>query len=98
PARTWPCAGRNGRRTQPGTRLSSSRVISRSTRVGRMETTELHDVASVRSGRERFVPRGVATTDHAVASAEGATIWDAEGREYLEFAGRSAGQNIGHNP
>src|SRR5881396_1670609 len=63
-----------------------------------METTELHDVAAVRAGRERFVPRGVATTDLAVARAEGATVWDAEGREYLDFAGGIACQNLGHNP
>jgi 4-aminobutyrate aminotransferase/(S)-3-amino-2-methylpropionate transaminase len=63
-----------------------------------METRELHDVATVRAGRERFVPRGVATTDLAVARAEGATVWDADGREYLDFAGGIACQNLGHNP
>ena len=63
-----------------------------------METRELHDVASVRDERERFVPRGVATTDLVVARAEGATIWDADGREYLDFAGGIACQNLGHNP
>src|SRR5947208_13469985 len=63
-----------------------------------MGTRELHDVAAVRAGRERFVPRGVATTDLAVARAEGATVWDADGREYLDFAGGIACQNLGHNP
>ena len=63
-----------------------------------METRELHDVTSVRDERERFVPRGVATTDLVVARAEGATIWDADGREYLDFAGGIACQNLGHNP
>jgi 4-aminobutyrate aminotransferase / (S)-3-amino-2-methylpropionate transaminase / 5-aminovalerate transaminase len=63
-----------------------------------VETRELHDVASVRDERERFVPRGVATTDLVVARAEGATIWDADGREYLDFAGGIACQNLGHNP
>jgi len=63
-----------------------------------METKELHDVAAVRAGRERFVPRGVATTDLAVARAEGATVWDADGHEYLDFAGGIACQNLGHNP
>jgi 4-aminobutyrate aminotransferase len=63
-----------------------------------METRELHDVASVREERERFVPRGVATTDLVVARAEGATIWDADGKEYLDFAGGIACQNLGHNP
>ena len=63
-----------------------------------METKELNDVAAVRAGRERFVPRGVATTDLAVARAEGATVWDSDGREYLDFAGGIACQNLGHNP
>jgi 4-aminobutyrate aminotransferase / (S)-3-amino-2-methylpropionate transaminase / 5-aminovalerate transaminase len=63
-----------------------------------METRELHDVASVRDERERFVPRGVATTDLVVARAEGATLWDADGKEYLDFAGGIACQNLGHNP
>jgi 4-aminobutyrate aminotransferase / (S)-3-amino-2-methylpropionate transaminase / 5-aminovalerate transaminase len=63
-----------------------------------VETQALHDVAAVRDERERFVPRGVATTDLVVARAEGATIWDADGREYLDFAGGIACQNLGHNP
>src|SRR5256714_547566 len=33
-----------------------------------------------------------------VTRAEGATIWDADGREYLDFAGGIACQNLGHNP
>src|SRR5438046_1814191 len=67
-------------------------------RVGFVETREVHDVETVREGRERFVPRGVATTDFVVARAEGATVWDADGREYLDFAGGIACQNLGHNP
>ncbi|HKD32537.1 MAG TPA: 4-aminobutyrate--2-oxoglutarate transaminase [Gaiellaceae bacterium] len=63
-----------------------------------METQQLHDAGTVRTERERYVPRGVATTDLVVARAEGATIWDADGREYLDFAGGIACQNLGHNP
>src|ERR687885_1862805 len=63
-----------------------------------METRQLQDVAAVRAARERFAPRGIATTDMTVARAEGATIWDADGREYLDFAGGIACQNLGHNP
>jgi 4-aminobutyrate aminotransferase len=62
-----------------------------------METQQLQGVDAVRAGRERFVPRGVATTDLAVSRAEGATVWDADGREYLDFAGGIACQNLGHN-
>jgi 4-aminobutyrate aminotransferase len=63
-----------------------------------METQQLHDAGTVRTERERYVPRGVATTDLVVARAEGATIWDDDGREYLDFAGGIACQNLGHNP
>ena len=63
-----------------------------------METRELHDVETVRDARERFVPRGVATTDFVVARAEGASVWDADGHEFLDFAGGIACQNLGHNP
>ena len=48
--------------------------------------------------RERYVPRGVATSDLVVARAWGARVWDAEGREYLDFAGGIACQNLGHGP
>jgi 4-aminobutyrate aminotransferase/(S)-3-amino-2-methylpropionate transaminase len=43
------------------------------------------------------VPRGIATTDFVVARAEGATLWDADGNEVLDFAGGIACQNLGHN-
>jgi 4-aminobutyrate aminotransferase len=59
---------------------------------------EQHDTTAVRSARERYVPRGIATTDLTVSRAEGATIWDADGREYLDFAGGIACQNLGHGP
>jgi len=53
---------------------------------------------AVRSGRERYVARGIATTDLVVSRAEGATIWDADGGEYIDFAGGIACQNLGHGP
>jgi len=63
-----------------------------------METQQLQDAASVRAARDRYVTRGVAPTDLAVSRAEGASVWDADGREYLDFAGGIACQNLGHNP
>jgi 4-aminobutyrate aminotransferase/(S)-3-amino-2-methylpropionate transaminase len=63
-----------------------------------MKTEQAQSVDAVRAGREQFVPRGIATTDFVVARAEGATLWDADGREYLDFAGGIACQNLGHNP
>src|SRR2546423_9220934 len=46
--------------------------------------------------RQRFVARGVATTPLVVARAEGARIWDVDGREYVDFAGGLGCQNTGH--
>ena len=63
-----------------------------------MATEQLHSTAEVREERERLVPRGVATTDLVVTRAEGATLWDADGNELLDFAGGIACQNLGHNP
>src|SRR5215211_4572038 len=63
-----------------------------------MATEQVRAGATVREERERFVPRGIATTDFVVARAEGATLWDADGNEVLDFAGGIACQNLGHNP
>jgi 4-aminobutyrate aminotransferase / (S)-3-amino-2-methylpropionate transaminase / 5-aminovalerate transaminase len=50
----------------------------------------------IAAGRERYVARGVATTPLVVARAEGARIWDVDGREYVDFAGGLGCQNTGH--
>ena len=62
-----------------------------------METQPVQGV-DVRAERERFVPRGIATTDFVVSRAEGASVWDGEGNEFLDFAGGIACQNLGHSP
>ncbi len=46
--------------------------------------------------REQHVARGVATTPLVVARAEGARLWDVDGREYVDFAGGLGCQNTGH--
>ncbi|MGZ4338901.1 MAG: aspartate aminotransferase family protein [Gaiellaceae bacterium] len=51
----------------------------------------------VRKARERYVARGVATPPLVVARAEGARIWDVDGREYIDFAGGLGCANLGHN-
>src|ERR687883_378149 len=61
-----------------------------------MRVEERATADRVLAARERYVPRGIATTDLVVARAEGARIWDADGREYLDFAGGIACQNLGH--
>ena len=57
------------------------------------QRTESERIAAL---RERHVARGVATTPLVVARAEGARIWDVDGREYVDFAGGLGCQNTGH--
>jgi 4-aminobutyrate aminotransferase len=52
----------------------------------------------VLAARERYVARGVSTPSLVVERAEGARVWDVDGREFLDFAGGIAGQNLGHGP
>jgi 4-aminobutyrate aminotransferase / (S)-3-amino-2-methylpropionate transaminase / 5-aminovalerate transaminase len=52
--------------------------------------------ARIAALRERHVARGVATTPLVVARAEGARLWDVDGREYVDFAGGLGCQNTGH--
>jgi 4-aminobutyrate aminotransferase len=52
----------------------------------------------IRAARERHVARGVSTPSLVVARAEGAHVWDVDGREFLDFAGGIACQNLGHGP
>ena len=52
----------------------------------------------VLAARERYVARGVATPTLVVSRAEGARVWDVNGREFLDFAGGIACQNLGHGP
>jgi 4-aminobutyrate aminotransferase len=52
----------------------------------------------VLADRERYVARGVATPHLVVARAEGARLWDVDGREYVDFAGGIASNNLGHRP
>jgi 4-aminobutyrate aminotransferase len=52
----------------------------------------------VQAERERYVARGISTSPLVVARADGATIWDVDGREFLDFAGGIACANLGHSP
>jgi 4-aminobutyrate aminotransferase len=61
--------------------------------VGDTSTGTAVDVAAA---RERYVARGISTSPLVVTRAEGARLWDAEGREYLDFAGGIGCQNLGH--
>src|SRR5256714_710625 len=61
-----------------------------------MRVEEQASTQQVLRDRERFVPRGISTTDLVVTRAWGARVWDADGREYIDFAGGIACQNLGH--
>src|SRR4029079_575123 len=52
----------------------------------------------IRAARERYVARGVATPSLVVDRAEGARVWDVDGREFLDFAGGIACQNLRQGP
>jgi 4-aminobutyrate aminotransferase / (S)-3-amino-2-methylpropionate transaminase / 5-aminovalerate transaminase len=61
-----------------------------------MSLQERSELERVGRARERYVARGVATPPLVVARAQGALIWDADGRGYLDFAGGIGCQNLGH--
>ena len=51
----------------------------------------------IRDRRFAAVPRGVGNvTPVAMAKAEGALVWDADGRQYIDFAGGIGVNNVGH--
>jgi 4-aminobutyrate aminotransferase / (S)-3-amino-2-methylpropionate transaminase / 5-aminovalerate transaminase len=51
----------------------------------------------VQEARGRYVARGISTPPLVVERAEGARIWDVDGREYVDFAGGLGCANLGHN-
>jgi len=51
----------------------------------------------VQQGRERYVARGISTPSLVVDRAEGARVWDVDGREYVDFAGGLGCANLGHS-
>lgn len=54
--------------------------------------------AQLLAARNASVARGIATAHPIVAShADGACIWDVEGRRYLDFVGGIGVLNVGHN-
>ena len=61
-----------------------------------MATTEQTASERVAAARERWVARGIATPPLVVERAEGARLWDVDGREYVDFAGGLGCQNTGH--
>jgi 4-aminobutyrate aminotransferase len=62
-----------------------------------MSLQEQSAMQRVQDARERYVARGVSTPPLVVERAEGARVWDADGREYIDFAGGLGCANLGHN-
>jgi 4-aminobutyrate aminotransferase/(S)-3-amino-2-methylpropionate transaminase len=61
-----------------------------------MSLQEETAAARVLDARARHVARGVSTPGLVAARAEGARIWDVDGREYIDFAGGIGCHNTGH--
>jgi 4-aminobutyrate aminotransferase / (S)-3-amino-2-methylpropionate transaminase / 5-aminovalerate transaminase len=61
-----------------------------------MAITEGTASTRIAAERQRYVARGIATTPLVVERAEGALLWDVDGREYVDFAGGLGCQNTGH--
>jgi 4-aminobutyrate aminotransferase/(S)-3-amino-2-methylpropionate transaminase len=61
-----------------------------------MQTTEQRSHDGVLADRGRYVSGGVSTPRLVVTGAEGARVTDADGREFVDFAGGIGCQNTGH--
>jgi 4-aminobutyrate aminotransferase len=59
---------------------------------------ERSDTERVQAARRQYVARGISTSPLVVDRAEGAHLWDVDGREYIDFAGGIACANLGHSP
>ncbi len=62
-----------------------------------MSLQERTATGRLQEGRERYVARGLSTPPIFVDRAEGARIWDVDGREYIDFAGGIGCANVGHS-
>jgi 4-aminobutyrate aminotransferase / (S)-3-amino-2-methylpropionate transaminase / 5-aminovalerate transaminase len=65
-----------------------------------VHTVSVHErtgTERVQEARERYVARGISTPPIVVERAEGARIWDVDGREYIDFAGGLGCANLGHS-
>jgi len=59
-------------------------------------TRETTHTERILAERDRYVARGIAAAPIVVDRAEGARVWDVDGRSYVDFAGGIACQNTGH--
>lgn len=61
-----------------------------------MATKETTETERILAERDRYVARGISASPIVVARAEGARVWDVDGRSYVDFAGGIGCQNTGH--
>ena len=61
-----------------------------------MATQETTASERILAERDRYVARGIAASEIVVERAEGARVWDVDGRSYIDFAGGIGCQNTGH--
>ncbi|GAC1695554.1 MAG: 4-aminobutyrate--2-oxoglutarate transaminase [Ktedonobacteraceae bacterium] len=60
--------------------------------------TKQSDTATLLQLRTQHVPRGVGNTHPIIAArAEGARLWDSDGKEYIDFVGGIGVLNVGHS-
>jgi len=76
-------------------RLLFGRTVKRRTPF-RMATKETTETERILAERDRYVARGIPASPIVVARAEGARVWDVDGRSYVDFAGGIGCQNTGH--
>ena len=62
-----------------------------------MSLQERTATGRLQEARERYVARGLSTQPIFVERAEGARVWDVDGREYIDFAGGIGCANVGHS-
>lgn len=66
--------------------------------MGNAMNSKLDETPHLLRQREQFVPRGLVTAHPLVIDrAQGAELWDVDGKRYLDFVGGIGVLNIGHN-
>lgn len=66
--------------------------------MGNAMNSKVDETPHLLRQREQFVPRGLVTAHPLVIDrADGAELWDVDGKRYLDFVGGIGVLNIGHN-
>lgn len=70
-------------------------TVKQALALNRQEVKELHK-NYINSSLATML--GLLNFDHQYVKAQGVSVWDSEGREYLDFLGGYGSLNLGHNP